>query len=95
MYGTVEEKVASENSGLGKTICLDVSEFVQQKLAAVAAHRSQYHIAEDTLLEATLREMLDCECFVPVHTFDRNQDRELALSRPEIAAGTGIPDYRR
>ena len=48
------------------TTCIDVSEYVEQKLAAMAAHRSQYPITPDMFPMSIMREMLGQEYFVRV-----------------------------
>lgn|SRR5574341_80061 len=48
------------------TTCIDVSDYVEQKVAAMAAHRSQYPITPDLFPPDILREMLGREYFVRV-----------------------------
>jgi len=48
----------------GATTCVDVSAHVEQKIAAVTAHRSQYPIEPDMFPPAMLQEMLCREYFV-------------------------------
>ncbi|MBK9713829.1 MAG: PIG-L family deacetylase [Kouleothrix sp.] len=50
----------------GATACIDVSAYVDQKIAAVAAHRTQYPIEPDMFPPAMLQEMLGREYFVRV-----------------------------
>jgi len=57
----VEEQTA------GGLVPVDVSAYVAQKIAAVAAHRTQYPIAPDTLPLPLLQELLGREYFVRVH----------------------------
>jgi len=59
--GMVEERTA------GALVPVDVSANVAQKIAAVAAHRTQYPIAPDTLPLPLLQELLGQEYFVRVH----------------------------
>ena len=46
--------------------CIDVSDFVDQKIRATAAHRSQYPIDPTMFPESILREMFGVECFIQV-----------------------------
>jgi LmbE family N-acetylglucosaminyl deacetylase len=48
------------------TTCIDVSDYVEQKLAAMAAHRTQYPIKPDMFPMSIMREMLGREYFVRV-----------------------------
>lgn len=48
------------------TTCIEVSDYVEQKVAAMAAHRSQYPITPDMFPLSMLREMLGREYFVRV-----------------------------
>jgi LmbE family N-acetylglucosaminyl deacetylase len=48
------------------TTCIDVSDFVGQKIRATAAHRSQYPIDPSMFPDAMLREMFGAEYFVRV-----------------------------
>ena len=57
----VEERTA------GALVPVDVSAYVAQKIAAVAAHRTQYPIAPDILPRPLLQELLGTEYFVRVH----------------------------
>ena len=49
------------------TTCFDVSDYVGQKMAALAAHRTQFSVAPDTLPLEVLGDWFGRECFVPVH----------------------------
>jgi LmbE family N-acetylglucosaminyl deacetylase len=60
---------AMEEVGMNQnpvTTCIDVSDYVEQKLAAMAAHRTQYPITPDMFPMAIMREMLGREYFVRV-----------------------------
>jgi LmbE family N-acetylglucosaminyl deacetylase len=46
--------------------CIDVRDYVARKIAAIAAHRTQYPIRPDLLPLTMLQEMLGREYFVPV-----------------------------
>jgi LmbE family N-acetylglucosaminyl deacetylase len=48
------------------TTCIDVSDYVEQKVAAMAAHRTQYPITPDMFPMSIMREMLGREYFVRV-----------------------------
>lgn len=48
------------------TTCIDVSDYVEQKIAAMAAHRTQYPITPDMFPMSMLRDMLGREHFVHV-----------------------------
>ena len=48
------------------TTCIDVSNYVEQKLAAMSAHRTQYPITPDMFPMSIMREMLGREYFVRV-----------------------------
>ena len=48
------------------TTCIDVSDFVVQKIRATAAHRSQYPINPKMFPDAILREMFGVEYFIQV-----------------------------
>jgi LmbE family N-acetylglucosaminyl deacetylase len=56
-----------EEPAAGAVVPIDVSAHVGQKIAAVAAHRTQYPIAPDTLPLPLLQELLGREYFVRVH----------------------------
>jgi LmbE family N-acetylglucosaminyl deacetylase len=51
----------------GALVAVDVSAYVGQKIAAMAAHRTQYPLAPDTLPRELLQELLGREYFVRVH----------------------------
>jgi LmbE family N-acetylglucosaminyl deacetylase len=59
--GLVEEPTA------GALVSVDISAYVGQKIAAVAAHRTQYPIAPDMLPLPLLQELFGTEYFVRVH----------------------------
>jgi len=62
--GMIEERTA------GALVRVDVSAYVGQKIAAVAAHRTQYPIAPDMLPPELLQELFGQEYFVRVHPSD-------------------------
>jgi LmbE family N-acetylglucosaminyl deacetylase len=63
--GTDDVKVEGQIGGA--LVSVDVSDYVHQKIAAVAAHRTQYPIAPDTLPRELFQELLGREYFVRVH----------------------------
>jgi CRP-like cAMP-binding protein len=52
---------------MGATTCIDVGPYVQQKMAAIAAHRSQYAIEADMLPLPIVQELMGREYFVHAH----------------------------
>jgi hypothetical protein len=50
----------------GPAICIDVRDYVARKIAAIAAHRTQFPIRPDMLPLAMLQDMMGREYFVPV-----------------------------
>jgi LmbE family N-acetylglucosaminyl deacetylase len=52
---------------MGATTCIDVGPYIQQKIAAIAAHRSQYALEADMLPLPILQELMGREYFVRVH----------------------------
>ena len=58
---------AGDDGSVGATACIEVAEFVGQKIAAVAAHRTQYPIDPEMFPPDMLREMLGREYFVRAH----------------------------
>jgi LmbE family N-acetylglucosaminyl deacetylase len=57
---------AQENT-IEATTCIDVSEFVPCKIAAIAAHRSQFTISPEMFPKSMLQELLGREYFFRVH----------------------------
>jgi LmbE family N-acetylglucosaminyl deacetylase len=55
-----------EDQGLEAAICMDVADFLDQKLAALAAHRTQFPIRPELFPPALLHDLFGCECFVTV-----------------------------
>jgi LmbE family N-acetylglucosaminyl deacetylase len=60
---SAEETGATYNPA---TTCIDVRDYVEQKVAAMSAHRSQYPITPDMFPMPIMREMLGWEYFVRV-----------------------------
>ncbi len=65
-YATMEQDTDPEPTGSTPTTCIDVTDYVSQKMDAVSAHRTQYRVSKDMFPDATLREMLGREYFVRV-----------------------------
>jgi LmbE family N-acetylglucosaminyl deacetylase len=66
---TGEEGDASDDISASQspvTTCIDVTDYVEQKVAAMAAHRTQYPITPDMFPMSMMREMLGKEHFVRV-----------------------------
>ena len=63
----------------GALLAVDVREYMAQKMAAVAAHRTQYPIAPDLLPGALLAEMMGTEYFIQA----RPATVSCALPHPE------------
>jgi LmbE family N-acetylglucosaminyl deacetylase len=63
-YATVGLQV--ENPLLAST-CIDVSEYIPQKIAAVSAYRTQYPITEDMFPPDMLRDLMGKEYFIRVY----------------------------
>ena len=51
----------------GVTTCIDVGPYMQQKIEAISAHRSQYAIEPDMLPLSILQELMGQEYFVRVY----------------------------
>jgi LmbE family N-acetylglucosaminyl deacetylase len=79
--GMVEEQAA------GALVRIDISTYVGQKIAAVAAHRTQYPIAADMLPLPLLQELFGQEYFVRVHP---SQALETS-AWPQVIAQTKSP----
>ena len=51
---------------MAATTCIDVGPYIQQKIEAIAAHRSQFPIQPHMLPHAILQELMGHEYFVRV-----------------------------
>jgi LmbE family N-acetylglucosaminyl deacetylase len=65
-------KVATEetsvfSSPIPATTCIDVTEFIPQKIAAVASYRTQYPISTDMFSLDLLKDLMGREYFVRIH----------------------------
>jgi len=67
LAGFTEANELDEVHKLGATTCIDVGVSIQQKIAAIAAHRSQYAIEPDMLPPSILQELMGREYFVRVY----------------------------
>lgn len=66
---------------------IEVSDYVPQKVAAMAAHRTQFPLEPDMLPMSILREMLGQEYFVRVHSF--------SVTTPALFSPPGFRGARR
>lgn len=65
----MEDRLANaeeESRTSGATTCIDVDEYVQQKLAAIASHRTQYPIKPKMFPASMLRRMMGKEYFARI-----------------------------
>lgn len=67
MSGFAEASEQNEAYAMRATTCIDVGPYIQQKIAAIAAHRSQYAIEADMLPLPILQELMGLEYFVRVY----------------------------
>ena len=58
---------------MGATTCIDVGRDLPQRIAAIAAHRSQYAIEADMLPLPILQELMGREYFVRIHPAPRSK----------------------
>src|SRR6266516_7820099 len=65
--GATEADENSEVQKPGATTCIDVSSYIEQKIAALAAHRSQCPIEPEMLPISILQEMMGQEYFARVY----------------------------
>ena len=73
-----------ESYGMGATTCLDVGSYIQQKIAAIAAHRSQYAVEADMFPLPILQELMGQEYFVRVFP-PHEIETELLPSLPAVS----------
>jgi LmbE family N-acetylglucosaminyl deacetylase len=67
LEASTADSMMVEEQAAGALVRVDVSDYVGQKIAAVAAHRTQYPIAPDMLPLPLLQELFGQEYFVRVH----------------------------
>jgi LmbE family N-acetylglucosaminyl deacetylase len=82
-----------EEQTAGALVPVDVSAYVAQKLAALAAHRTQYPIAPDTLPLPLFQELFGQEYFVrvhPSHMREANLWPEVPAQRTSPGRVTGV-----
>ena len=72
---------------MGATTCIDVGRYLPQRIAAIAAHRSQYAIEADMLPLPILQELMGREYFVRIHPAPEIETELL----PASAAATQLP----
>ena len=64
---TVAEKDTHDRTnGPVPSTCIDVSDYIKQKVSAIAAHRTQHLLSPNMFPETALKEMLGHEYFVRV-----------------------------
>jgi LmbE family N-acetylglucosaminyl deacetylase len=68
---TLGTRLDSTRKGSGAAICLDVKDFMDAKLQALAAYRSQFPIAPDMLPAEIFHDLFGAEYFVYVQSLDR------------------------
>lgn len=66
-YATHTGEIPSPLTDIRATTCIDVTQFIPQKMAAIAAHRTQYPILPDMFPQSMLNELLGKEYFVRVY----------------------------
>ncbi len=66
-FTSVARDVNAEDVRRTATTCIDVSDYVAPKMAAIAAHQTQYRVSPDMFPRHTLQAMLGREYFVRVH----------------------------
>ena len=62
--GAVDEERSPERPNAEEAICIDVAAHLDRKLAALAAHRTQYPIRPELYPAALLHDLFATECFV-------------------------------
>ena len=72
---------------MGATTCMEVGRYLPQRIAAIAAHRSQYAIEEDMLPLPILQELMGRKYFVRIHPAPEIETELL----PASAAATQLP----
>ncbi|HEX5502554.1 MAG TPA: hypothetical protein VFW96_08010, partial [Thermomicrobiales bacterium] len=60
------QAVPASTQGALATTCIDVRDFVPTKMAAMAAHHSQYPVTRDMFPRAMVEELLGHEYFVQI-----------------------------
>jgi hypothetical protein len=72
--------IAYEQPLPANVIHVDVTDYVPQKVAALAAHQTQFPFESDTLPMSILRDLLGHEYFVQVQPFDKVDKYAISLS---------------
>ena len=65
--GSADDEMGADGPGPPATTAIDVSAYVDRKVAALAAHRTQFPIDHGMFPESMLRDMFGTEYFVRVH----------------------------
>ncbi len=65
-HATSDADIDPDPMGTAPTTCIDVTDYVTQKMQAISAHRTQYRVTPDMFPDNTLKEMLGREYFVRV-----------------------------
>jgi LmbE family N-acetylglucosaminyl deacetylase len=79
LTGITTTQEPDERHTLKTAIGLDTGLYLQQKITAIAAHRSQYPIQPDMLPLSIFRELMGCEYFVPVSLVSEVEPQLLAI----------------
>jgi LmbE family N-acetylglucosaminyl deacetylase len=82
LTGSTKVAEQDEKQVMADVTCIDVGPYIQHKIEAIAAHRSQFPIQPDMLPHTVLQELMGQEYFVPV-------SKLLVLNGKEVpASGT-------
>ena len=82
------DEVVTSDANMATT-CIDVSEFVQHKVAALSQHRTQFRVRPDMFPQAMLQDLLGAEYFVQVLP-PRTFSTELLPGEPSHFFGPAI-----
>jgi hypothetical protein len=82
------QTVPSHPASLRATTCLDISAYVRQKLAAIAAHRTQCPITPTLLPESIVQELFAHEYFIQVVPRMEVETALVPASRPPVRQAT-------
>jgi len=79
LTGSAEVAEQDEEQVMEEITCMDISPYIQQKIEAVAAHRTQFPIQPDLLPLSILQELMGHEYFVPVSLVSEVKSKLLVL----------------
>jgi hypothetical protein len=79
LAGAMKVAEQDENQVMADTTCIDVGPFIQHKIKAITAHRSQFPFQPHILPHTILRELMGQEYFVRVSTATAVEPEFLAL----------------